>query len=120
MSCTRSYLDLLFLLLCAALVLAQDAGLAVVDGRPVRLGGGGLSSVRASGLRRVVVEREGYRAGPAQAGSLEELIQGWPSATVVLVSPQDEALPHDRVMRAWSRLRELGMDARLAVRLGSR
>ncbi len=110
-----SFVDLLFILLCSAIVLlSQSLHIGAVEIAPAEAGGGGISEVNADDVRVVAVyeERlvleEGDVASPA---ALAEMVSA--EETVLLVSG-DERVSHHRMMDVWSALRE----RRVAVRFG--
>ncbi|MBM4361316.1 MAG: hypothetical protein FJ104_01455 [Deltaproteobacteria bacterium] len=113
---SRSFVDLLFILLCAALVmLANSSQLRVAEATPAKVAGGGRLDLAGRELRVLVV-------GPVQVGLDDERWDGdAPPVGVlaaddrVVVVPADEEVSHHRVLRVWFELREQGLEVDLGV-----
>jgi len=112
----RSFIDVLFILLLAAIVmLAQSFHVGGLEMEPAKVGADGVSSLHADEVQLVVVtedallleERE-YADGVAVDRALA------PGQPVLLVA-QQAVVSHQRVMTAWSELKNLGRDVRLGV-----
>lgn len=117
----RSFVDLLFILLCGTIVLlSQSLQIGAVDAAPAKVGGGGISEVRADEVVLVVVGKDRITVRGPQGASIEladhEQLPGHvePGRCVLLV-PGDEQVSHHRVMQVWSVCRDAGMTVKLAA-----
>lgn len=113
---SRSFVDLLFILLCAALVmLANSSQLRVADATPAKVAGGGRLDLAGRDLRVIVVD-DGAITLDGDHWDAETPPPGRLAATDrVVVVPADDAVSHHRVLRVWSRLRALGLEVDLGV-----
>lgn len=113
---TKSFIDLLFILLCATIVmLTQSVQVGTVSTAPAEVDGDQLAEHDKPEMRVVVVGSESlYLDGEPVARAAEIAPQIDPRAMAV-VMPRDDGLSHHRVMAVWSDLRELGVDAQLGA-----
>jgi len=112
---SKSFVDLLFILLCSTIVMLSDTvRVKQVDLAPAEVGGGAISATRAEDVVVVAVSADGVthdgRSIPDAA-----LPDSLPVGASALLSPSDENVTHFRVMRVWSSLRSAGVDAHLGV-----
>ena len=119
---SRSFIDLLFILLCGTIVmLSESLQVGALEAAPARVGAGGVTMIEADAVTLVTVEGDTLRmADPAGSG---RTVSG-DAATIhallddprcVLLAAAREEVSHAAVMRAWSRFRDLGRAVRLAA-----
>ena len=117
----RSFVDLLFILLCGTiLLLSQSLQIGAVDTTPAKIGGGGISEVRADEVVLVVVavdqitlqRQDGTTIELADHEQLSSHVEPGPC---VLLVPGDEEVSHHRVMQVWSACRKAGVVVKLAA-----
>ncbi len=118
---TRSFIDLLFILLCGTIVLlSQSLPIGAMESAPARIAGGGLSDVRLDGTALVAVA-EGHLALARPDGDGREfadadaLHAALPPGQVVLLVAAEEGIRHHRVMQAWSELHQRGRRVQLGA-----
>lgn len=112
---SRSFVDLLFILLCGAVVmLANSVQLRLADAAPARVAGGGKLDLAGRSLRVVVVgeDRLQLDGEPLPA---DELAASLSERDRVVILPETELITHHRMLAVWSRLRSIGIDAALGV-----
>jgi len=116
---SSSFLDLLFILLLATLAMLTDTTrLGAIDGAPAKAGGGQVSPIDANRVVPIYVTADGllFEQQPiASADQLPPAAQPGPRGAILLI-PADEAVTHQRVMQAWSRLSQQGWTTKLGVR----
>jgi len=110
----RSYVDLLFILLCSALVLlSRSMPVDVVRGAPATSARGDVSPSPARvawvGVDHVWVGNERY-------DDLDSLRSLAATPEPVVLLPRDGSVSHQRVLDVWSTLREAGRPVMLGVR----
>lgn len=116
---TKGFVDLLFILLCATIVmLSRSVQLGSLELAPARVGAAALSRVHAEDVRLVAVAADHLAEDGRRFADVGALIESLEPGQCVLLSPADAALPHRRVMAVWSSLDARGVDARLAAERG--
>lgn len=117
----KSFVDLLFILLCGTIVLlSQSLQIGAVQAEPAKLGGGGVSAVRAADTQLVTVAEDSlvlvndHRA-PRPLVSLDALADAVATEKCVLLVPATAAVTHHRVMQVWSECRRAGLAVKLAA-----
>ena len=129
---SRSFIDLLFILLLSAFaLLSESLRVGAVETSPADVGGGG-ADLRDPGRARVVTigpdaltldgaELPGgaatAEAADVAAARVAEALdqEGDGDGGYALLIPATDTLPHQQVMHVWAALRRLGVDVRLAV-----
>ena len=117
----KSFVDLLFILLCCTIVLlSQSLQVGAVDAAPAKLGGGGISEVRADEVQLVVIDDAELvlvddAAQQHAYGSPAELLRGVLPNRCVLLAAAHAEVSHHRVMEIWSHCREAGVAVKLAA-----
>ena len=113
----KSFIDLLFILLLSTIVLLmQSVHVGSLDVSPAEVGVGGVSRVKASEVRVVVITEEGLKLDDRVWPDAEQLAeQVAPGDTALLIGGSPDG-QHHRVMRVWSRLQESGVRVKLGVK----
>jgi hypothetical protein len=113
---TRSFIDILFILLLGTLVmLTHSVPVGAVETELVRLGGGGVSPIRSEDIQLVVVGAERVRTVDRSFGDPHELAATLPPRAPVLLVVDDRLVSHHRVMLVWSVLRGHGHRVQLGA-----
>lgn len=113
---SRSFVDLVFILLCGAVVmLANSVQLRLADAAPARVAGGGSLDLAGRTLRVVVVGEETLSIDGEEIAALEALVARVAQRDRVVILPQAPEVTHHRVLSIWSRLRAAGIEADLGV-----
>lgn len=112
----KSFIDVLFILLLGTMVmLTQSVRLGALDTDLARIGGEGISPVRADQVEVVVVGEHGlvHEEQPCQdTASLAARLR--PDRPVLLITA-DRDVRHHRVLDVWLALRDLGLDVKLGA-----
>lgn len=116
----RSFIDLLFILLCAALVmLARSSRLDLLEAQPIGTGDHALSTLDPTQVELVAVTSDGLRwvrpDGPVRLTDASELMAQLPDRVSVALVPGEPDVAHARVLRVWDRLQRMGCSVALAV-----
>ena len=117
----KSFVDLLFILLCSTIVmLSRSIEVGAVEINPAKVGSGSVSEVRADDVRVVsvnkltvtlsddsdrVIEFEDVTKAAAAAGPDK----------CILLSAATEEVTHHRIMQVWSDLIKAGKKVKLAA-----
>ena len=119
---SKSFIDLLFILLCATIVLlSESVQIGAIDTAPVQVGGNGISSININDVRVVVVDDEQLSLDHKQYKSPEQLLKSLQSGQCVVLVAATENLKHHRIMNVWDVLSSSGIEVKLgARRRGSR
>lgn len=120
---SKSFIDVLFILLCATIVLlSESVHVGAVATEPARIGSGGIDPVQQEDVRIVAV-------GPSYVNLDDQrLDMPLPRITNVagmddrqacyVVVPAEKGVAHQRVMDVWSELQQQGVDVRLGAKPG--
>jgi hypothetical protein len=112
---SRSFVDLLFILLCGAVVmLANSVPLRLADASPAKVAGGGRLDLAGRTLRVLVVGPDRLRLD-GEAVSPEAAVAALGQDDRAVLLPESTAVTHHRMLAVWSRLRGAGIDADLGV-----
>lgn len=112
----KSFIDILFILLLAAIVmLATSVQLGGLDASPVKVGAEGVSPIRADEVQIVVVEHDRLLTMDRSYADMEHLVQDLkPDSPVLLVTGREE-ITHQRMMSVWSDFKRRGRSVELGV-----
>ena len=112
----KSFIDLMFILLCASLaLLSRTIYVGESEAEAAQIGGGGPSG--ESRLIAVVVAADSLSISGepvADSAALAERLADEIDATAVLV-PEGDGVSHHRVMEVWAALRDANVTAKLAA-----
>ncbi len=112
----KSFVDVLFIILLATLVmLTQTVNLGAVDTAVAKIGPGGLSPIRADQVQVVVVSQDALQLDGTtwrEIDSMSAIIR--PQDPVLLVTA-DAKVSHHRVMEVWSELHQRELDVKLGA-----
>lgn len=112
----KSFIDLLFILLLSTIVLlTESVRLGRVDTDLLRLGGGGVSPVRADEVEVVLVAADTLTHHGDEIEDAERLAARLDPGASVLLVVADRDLMHRRVLEVWSALRARGFRVNLGV-----
>jgi biopolymer transport protein ExbD len=113
---SRSFVDLLFILLCAAIVmLANSSPLRVAEADPAKAAGGGTLDLAGRELRLLVVGETELWIGEELVDKGTPLAQRFARSDRVVIVPQAASVTHHRVIDVWSSLQAAGIEADLGV-----
>ncbi len=113
----RSFIDILFIILLATLVmLTQSVQLGAVDTALTTLGAGGISPVSADDVQIVIIGQDQVQFDGATWQTCEQLGNALRPHDPVLLLTADAEVSHHRVMHVWSELRERELDVKLGAR----
>jgi len=116
----KSFVDLLFILLCSTIVmLSQSLRIGAVETAPAKLGSGGLSAVSTDDVSVVVVDAnliELVQQGTqVKCDTLEDLCDQLADDSCVLLVAARENVSHHVVMGYWDDLRKKGFEVKLGA-----
>lgn len=116
MSCTRSFIDVLFILLIGAIVmLSNSIQLGAVDAVPAKVDSEGIDTVDSQAVRIVIVRpEEVIFEGDSYSAPDAVIPQLLPGDQVLLVSGREE-LRHRRMMTVWSEFSRKGWSVQIGV-----
>ncbi|WP_432798542.1 hypothetical protein [Poriferisphaera sp. WC338] len=113
----RGFIDLLFILLCAAIVLLSESiRVGTVEAKPAEVGGGAVSPITVDQVRLVVVQEDKYVFEDKPYETPRQLMQGWQGNECIVLVTGNEQVTHHRMMRVWSDFRDTGV----AVKFGAK
>lgn len=130
----KSFIDVLFILLiCTVVLLSESMRIDALPLHPPTVAAAGESMVQSEPERLVSVGvlAEGLVLADnpepyPSVGKLVEAIRAQPQdqeeqpsgqgQPILLLSPAEEGMSHDRMMKVWSRLHQAGYEVRLGVR----
>jgi biopolymer transport protein ExbD len=113
---SRSFVDLLFILLCAAIVmLANSSPLRVAEADPARAAGGGTLDLAGRELRLLVVGETELWIGEEPVAEGEAIATRFAASDRVVIVPSAVWVTHHRVIEVWSQLQAAGVEADLGV-----
>jgi hypothetical protein len=118
---SRSFIDLLFILLCSTIVLlSQSLQVGAVNAAPARVGGGGVSEVRADEVQLVVIDDASLLLVDEQAQQHaytdpNAMLSAVQPDRCVLLAAAHASVSHHRVMAVWSHCRDAGIPVKLAA-----
>ncbi|MEM1212055.1 MAG: hypothetical protein AAGI68_07120 [Planctomycetota bacterium] len=112
----KSFIDLAFILLCAAVVLlAQSVRVGAIDTDPAEVQGDQLADPIPQTTRIVVIAPDELFLEDQAVPTLEALLNQTDPDTALMLTPQSEAVSHHRVMSVWSRLSSAGRTVQIAA-----
>ncbi|MEM6457768.1 MAG: hypothetical protein AAF710_00075 [Planctomycetota bacterium] len=112
----KSFIDLAFILLCAAVVLlAQSVRVGVIDTDPAEVQGSQLADLPPQTTRVVVIGPDELFLEDQPMPSIDTLLDQTGSDTALMLTPQSEAVSHHRVMLVWSGLSAAGRIVKIAA-----
>ncbi len=113
---SKSFIDVLFILLLGTLVmLTQAVQLGAVDTEVAKLGAGGISPLRADEIQVIVVREDDLWLDGRPSVQVHEVIARIRPQDPVLLITGDRTVSHHRVMAIWSALRERQLDVKLGA-----
>ncbi len=113
----KSFIDILFIILLATLVmLTQSVQLGAVDTALTTLGAGGISPVSSDDVQIVIIGQDQVELDGTTWQTCDELGNAIRPHDPVLLLTADAEVSHQRVMRVWSELRERELDVKLGAR----
>ena len=113
---SKSFVDLLFILLCGTIVLLTDSlRVHVLDTAPAQVGAGALSPIAAHDVEPVVVFEQTVAWKGERFASVDPLVAALPADSCLLLIAGDEALSHHRMMRVWSACQQRGLTVKLGA-----
>ena len=114
---SKSFIDLLFILLCATIVmLGESVRLGAVQADPVQAPRGDLDRVDWNAARVVAVDEANLALDDHHFTDVTQLIAHLTSNTPpppILLVPANDRVTHHRVMNVWTRLRNANLNAQL-------
>ncbi len=114
---SKSFVDVLFILLLGAMVmLTRSVRLGAVDTAVARLGPAGIAPVSAADIQVVAVAERHLSLGELKLDSTAALADRLQRAKAVLLVTAEADLRHHRVLDVWSDLTNSGFDVKLGAR----
>ena len=114
---SRSFVDLLFILLCSTIVLlSQSIQLGSVETKPAEVGSGAIASINADDVRLVVVDENELVFEGQRFANVQLLAESLLSGDTIILTVSAEAISHHRVMRVWSDVRDHGFTVKLGAK----
>ena len=116
MTSSRSFIDVLFILLLGTLVMLTDSvRLGAVDTVVAKFGSGGISAVSADEVQIVVIGEDELRFEDRSWTRLEDVPEELAPFVPVLLVTAGREIRHHRVMEVWFALRRRGLDVKLGA-----
>lgn len=113
---SKSFVDLLFILLCGTIVLlSQSLRIGTVSAAPARVGGEGISPITMADVRPVVVQPQGLVFDDQPYPTVDALAVRLQPTDCVLLVAGEQGLSHHRMMRTWSEFHQRGFVTRFGV-----
>jgi biopolymer transport protein ExbD len=113
---TKSFIDVLFILLLSTIVLlTESVHIGAVDTDVTRIGVGGVSPVRADRITLVAVAADELRLEDGSVTDIDRLADQVRPGDVVLLVTADGDVRHHRMMDVWSDLRSRQVDVKLGA-----
>jgi hypothetical protein len=117
---SRSFVDLMFILLCAVISLvAQATNLRSLRIDPADAGTGGTRAVAGSSIEVVAVSDEALDFRGQRLTSADEVRAASDPDMLLLLVPEHERVSHHRVLALWRDLTRLGLRVELGVKAKS-
>ena len=117
----KSFVDLLFILLCSTIVmLSQSIQVSSMDIAPAKMGSGNLSEVSADDVVILAVYESKCEIATEdgqtqQLSDIQQLQATIPQAKCLLLSAADENISHHRIMSVFSQCVDIGYVVKLAA-----
>ena len=113
----RAFIDLLFILLCSAIVLlSESVRLGTVEAKPAEVGGGAVTPISVDQVRLIVVRESELVFEDRPYQKLEALLRGWHGDECAVLIPSDETIAHHRMMSVWSDFKEIGLQVKFGAK----
>ncbi len=120
MSCSRSFIDILFILLIGTIVmLSRSIPLGSVDVTPAAVAKDSVEPVDEADLRVVIVQTDHLLLDDVPANTAGDLITRLELGDRLLLVSGRSDLRHQRMMSAWSELSRLGWNTQIGVEPGA-
>lgn len=117
---SRSFVDLMFILLCAVISLVTQAtNLRSLRIDPADAGTGGTRAVAGSSIEVVAVSDEALDFRGQRLTSADEVRAASDPDMLLLLVPEHERVSHHRVLALWRDLTRLGLRVELGVKATS-
>lgn len=116
----RSFVDLVFIILCAVIVLlTESVQLQGLDAAPAGVGDEAAHEVALDEMEVIVVADDWYGCAGERALSVDGALRLAPRDAAILVVPESSAVSHHRVIGAWWDIRSRGRVVELGVESAS-
>ncbi|MSQ90753.1 MAG: hypothetical protein EXS01_05080 [Phycisphaerales bacterium] len=115
----RSFVDLVFIILCALIVVLAEAGtdsLRGLSADPADVGDQGTHELDDGGFEFLVVSEVGFIVRDTHFTKVADALNLLDPGLAVVVVPESSLLSHDRVIGAWWEARQSGRHVELGVR----
>lgn len=113
---SRSFVDLIFILLCAVVVLlTQSVRLHAMKVDPVKVGSGGSRSVAGSSIEIVAISDDMISVSGKQYKDIQSFLQAVDIDAHLLIVPENNKVSHHRVIKAWWEIQQHGRQVELGV-----
>ena len=118
----KGFVDILFILLCSTIVmLSQSLQIGSVEISPAKVGGGGISEVKADEIQLVVITEKGLNvvktdgSGSQSVSTVAEMTNLLTADNCVLLTVENEKISHQKVMQVWSECQKAGWQVKLGA-----
>ena len=114
----KSFIDMLFILLCATIVLLSESiRIGTVDAKPAEVGGGAVAEISINQVRLVIVQDDGLIFEEKPYAEWMQLVKAnrWVGDECVVLIPEAEDVTHHRMMKAWSDFLEAGFQVKFGA-----
>jgi hypothetical protein len=113
---TRGFVDLLFILLCGALImLSQSVRIHSLPADPADAGHSESTPISKREQRVLVVADDWIGCEGNRFETSPELLRGCTEEIALVLVPSDDAVSHHRIIRVWNELDLAGRHASLGV-----
>ncbi len=115
----RSFVDLVFIILCAVIVVLAELDTDVLkglDANPADVGSNGAHSIAIEEMQVLVVSEDFYTIEGVRFVDISAALQTLAQDAPVVVVPESSDLSHERVIAAWWQVHQTGRHVELGVR----
>ena len=115
----KGFIDMLFILLCATIVLLSESiRIGTVEAKPAEVGGGAVSEISMNQVRLVIVQAEGLIFEEKPYAQFTELVKAnrWLGDECAVLVPEAEDVTHHRMMKVWSDFQEAGYQVKFGAK----
>ena len=113
----RSFVDLVFIILCAlAVLLDQSIAVRGLRADPADVGSGGTEAIALEDMEVLVVGDEAFGLGGEEYPDAGSAVAAAGPDKPIVVVPESDSVSHHRVVEVWWDIRRTGRHVELGVR----
>ncbi|QDU32037.1 hypothetical protein KS4_00650 [Poriferisphaera corsica] len=115
----KGFIDMLFILLCATIVLlSESVRIGTVDAKPAKVGGGAVTDISVNQVRIVIVRPDELIFEEQPYGNMTDIAKAnqWLGDECAVLIPSIENVTHHRMMDVWSSFQEAGYQVKFGAK----